>query len=391
MPRHQPTFRGRLRLFFAVIVIVPMIAVAVVLFKLVDASDSSRLNSRLSEAQTGATGLYAQARQDAAEAAMAAEKDVKLATALRNRKPDAVRQALDALAKRIGARRIRLKVRGLGTFETGSPNAVAPAVSPLQDASGRRIGDLTVSTTGPEEFAKRIRDVLKVDVRIDQGGGVAATTLPAATDAQLSDEQGASATVGGDDYRTTAFRSRKGEGDPVTFRLLTPVPHKGVTRATAAVIGLTLGFLALALIFAVIVSRTLQSEVQRLLQAAQRLGRGDFSVTVPAEGNDEFAALGKEFNSMARQLEARLEDLRRERARVEEAIRRVGESFARGLDRHGVLEIVVQTLVDGVGATAGRATLRQADGTIEEITHIGEPDAYERALHAAELAAMDAG
>ena len=112
-----------------------------------------------------------------------------------------------------------------------------------------------------------------------------------------------------------------------------------------------------------IVSRTLQAEVQRLLHAAQRLGRGDFTVSVPAEGNDEFAALGKEFNSMARQLEARLEDLRRERGRLQEAIRRVGESFARGLDRVGVLEIVVQTAVDGVGAACGRATMRRAAPT----------------------------
>jgi diguanylate cyclase (GGDEF)-like protein len=94
---------------------------------------------------------------------------------------------------------------------------------------------------------------------------------------------------------------------------------------------------------------------------------------------------------MARQLEARLEDLRRERGRLQEAIRRVGESFARGLDRHGVLEIVVQTAVDGVGAAGGRATLRSADGTIEEITRTGKPDAYVRSLHAAEVAAMDAG
>ena len=122
----------------------------------------------------------------------------------------------------------------------------------------------------------------------------------------------------------------------------------------------------LAFVFAVIVSRTLSSEVQRLLHAAQRLGRGDFSVTVPAEGNDEFAALGKEFNSMARQLEARLDDLRRERGRLQEAIRRVGESFARGLDRVGVLEIVVQTAVDGVGAALrprhDAPTSRRADG-----------------------------
>src|SRR4030095_12708762 len=104
------------------------------------------------------------------------------------------------------------------------------------------------------------------------------------------------------------------------------------------------------------------------------------------------AALGKEFNSMARQLEARLEDLRKERGRLQEAIRRVGESFARGLDRVGVLEIVVQTAVDGSGAAAGRATMRRrADAPMEEVTRSGEPEAYHRALHAAEAAVMDAG
>ena len=95
---------------------------------------------------------------------------------------------------------------------------------------------------------------------------------------------------------------------------------------------------------------------------------------------------------MARQLEARLEDLRRERTRLQEAIRRVGESFARGLDRVGVLEIVVQTAVDGVGAAAGRATMRRrADAPMEEVAHTGDPNAFHRALHAAEAAVMDAG
>ena len=125
--------------------------------------------------------------------------------------------------------------------------------------------------------------------------------------------------------------------------------------------------------------------------AAQRLGSGDFSVEVPAEGNDEFAALGKEFNSMARQLEARLEELQRERARLQEAIRRVGESFAAGLDRVGLLEIVVQTAVDGIGAAAGRATMRDAENSLKEVARTGEPEAFRRALHAAEAAVIDAG
>jgi diguanylate cyclase (GGDEF)-like protein len=391
MPRLQPSFRGRLRLFFVVVVIVPMIAVAVVLWQLLDASDSARLDSRLSEAKIGAVGLYVEARRDASDAALGAERDVGLASALHDRNAAKVRASLDALTRRIDAKRLRLQVPGLGTFETGDPAAVAPAVVQVQDDTGRTIGRLTVSTTSAKEYAQRVRQLLRVEARIDQGGGTVAATLPAAADARIDNHNGGTATVGADQYRTITFTGTSVDGQKVQVHLLAPVPHKGVTGGTAAVIGLTLAFLILALVFALLVGRTLQEEVQRLLQAAQRLGRGDFSVTVPAEGNDEFAALGKEFNSMASQLEARLEDLRRERGRLQEAIRRVGESFARGLDRHGVLEIVVQTAVDGVGAAAGRATLRQADGTTEEITHTGEPDAYERSLHAAELAALDAG
>src|SRR3712207_1776164 len=82
------------------------------------------------------------------------------------------------------------------------------------------------------------------------------------------------------------------------------------------VVGVLLGFLVLAFAFALTVSRTLQAEVQRLLYAARAIGQGNFHVEVPAEGNDEFADLGNEFNKMAGQLENRLEELQRERARL---------------------------------------------------------------------------
>ena len=55
----QPSFRGRLRLFFAVIVVVPMIAVGVALFFLLNAGDNSKFNSELGEAQTVAQNLFA--------------------------------------------------------------------------------------------------------------------------------------------------------------------------------------------------------------------------------------------------------------------------------------------------------------------------------------------
>jgi hypothetical protein len=391
MPLIQPSFRGRLRLFFAVIVIVPMIAVAVVLFQLLDASDASRLDSKLSEAQTGAAGLYVKARDEAATAAEAVENDVRLASAIRDKNPDAVRRSLDALAKQIGAERIKLQVQGIGTFETGNPTAVAPAVAALQDASGRTIGRLTLSTTGAQEYARQIKAVLKVDARIDEGGAVVATTLPGAADAELSDEKGAQVTIGDDEYRTTAFRAGRVEGRPVVVRLLALVPQRGLTRATAAVIGLTLGFLVLAFVFAILVSRTLQQEIQRLLQAAQRLGARATSASRfrPRATTSSPRSAGVQLDGRASW--RRPGGSARERARLQDAIRRVGESFARGLDRVGVLEIVVQTAVDGVGAAAGRATMRpSADGRWRRSRH-RRPGAFERALHAAEAAVMDAG
>ena len=82
---------------------------------------------------------------------------------------------------------------------------------------------------------------------------------------------------------------------------------------------------------------------------------------------------------MARQLEKRLEELQLERARLREAIRRVGQSFAKGLDRDAVLEIVVQTAVDGVGADCGRAALRTGpQGRFEEVAGEGDVEPLPR-------------
>ena len=392
MPLLQPTFRGRLRLFFVVIVIVPMIAFAAVLFQLLDATDDSKLDSKIAEAKVVATNMFDVKRQDAMTAALQARRDVGLASALSDRDAAAVRQRLEALARRVGAQRIELVRNGFGRFQTGTPTAIAAARGQLQDSDAREIGEITVSVASARDYASEVRRLLEFHAQVDRGGAVLAATLPASADVKLPDtNHAADVTIGDREYRATRFTAAEPDGEVSTVRLLVAVPRQK-TSAAAVVIGLTVGFLGMALIFAVIVQRTLSSEVQRLLHAAQRLGSGDFSVSVPAEGSDEFAALGKEFNSMARQLEARLEDLRRERGRLQEAIRRVGESFARGLDRVGVLEIVVQTAVDGVGGACGRATMRRrADAPMEEVAQSGDRDAYHRALHAAEAAVMDAG
>ena len=384
-----PSFRSRLRLFFVVIVVVPMITMAVVLFQLIVASERSQTDARLAQSQTVSQEVIRELESDAGEVASRIGGDQRLADAVESPGQRDVQRRLDQLTNEAEARYVELQLTGEGRFESGSLPAVAPAERRLVDEEDRPTGRLVVAMLSPEQYANRIAKLTGADVVIEEGDTRLASTRPTAP-ADLPEEGGAA--VEGTDFRVTSFEAPAIGGD-VVVRLLLPDqdtadPTAAPSLAAAAAF---VGFLALAFVFAVAVSRRLQSEIQRLLVAAQRLGGGDFSVAVPAEGNDEFAALGKEFNSMARQLEARLEELQRERARLQEAIRRVGESFSASLDRVGLLEIVVQTAVDGIGAAAGRATMRDSEDRLKEVARTGEPEAFRRALHAAEAAVIDAG
>jgi diguanylate cyclase (GGDEF)-like protein len=387
-----PTFRNRLRLFFFVIVVIPMLAVALVLFRLVSTSDDAEIDARLSQAQKSAAGLYDAEQQRSGTAAKSIAQDTGLQDAINAKRQTAIQARLEALASAEQANQARLVLRGLGTFDYGNPPSVAGATTSLVDKNGSPKGSLAVALRSAQAFADELARVNRMEAVIIIGGRVAASTLPDIPNTPLPDR--GDVDIGGTKYRASGFTTEGFAGERVAVRQLAAVDRGAgpFSSTTLLVIGVMVGFLILAFAFALTVSRTLQAEVQRLLVAAQRLGRGDFSVAVPAEGNDEFAALGKEFNSMARQLEARLEELQRERARLQEAIRRVGESFAKGLDRVGLLEIVVQTAVDGIGAAAGRATMRRAtDDRLHEVARAGDPDAFERALHAAEAAVIDAG
>jgi diguanylate cyclase (GGDEF)-like protein len=385
-----PSFRARLRLFFVVIVVFPMITIAVVLYQLIVASESSQTDARLAQSQTVALGIYKEEQKQAGALADQIGKDQQLADALDADDGPAVQRRLDTLTRRGDAQHVLLRIDGKGRFESGTPPGVATATRDLVDTDQNPTGELTVAMLSPEEYARRISELTGSEVVIAEGDEQLASTQADAAAADLPKD--GPVEVAGVEYRVASFPMPVTDGS-VTVTLLMPDLDTAspTSEASVAAAAAFVGFLALAFAFAVAVSRRLQSEIQRLLEAAQRLGSGDFSVAVPAEGNDEFAALGKEFNSMARQLQARLEELQLERERLEDAIRRVGQSVAAGLDRVGVLEIVVQTAVEGVGAAAGRASMRGQDNRLIEVARTGEPEAFRRALHAAEAAVIDAG
>ena len=385
------SFRNRLTLFFILLVILPVLALAFVGIQIVRDSEAGRANRVLVQAQRAARGLYQESQERAAVVAAAVGGDRAVAVAVRDDDRVALQDRLEELLARQDAVRIRLTVDGESPVEVGGGQAVAPAFSRIVDADGRRAGRMVLSVTGADEFANLLARVTGEEILLSQGDRTIAGTVDA--DARGLPLRG-DAEVDGASYRVIGFESEGFDGETLSVHLLASADELDDTAGqnTLGIALILLAFLICALAFALTAARSLQAQIGRLLEAAQHIGKGDFSVEVPTEGNDEFAALGNEFNSMARELEGRLEELQLERARLQETVRRVGESLGKGLDRDALLGIVVQTAVDGVGAECGRVVMRLAgNGTLTEAARAGDISALLPAVEAAETAALGAG
>lgn len=383
------SFRNRLTIFFIVLVILPMIVVAAVGFVLARDSEEGKINAQLSTAQRSASGLFREFQDRAEAAGRTIGRDRELAAAIQGGDRQRIQARFDEVARGARTRRAVMRLTRTGRFESGSPDGIAPARTRLVDGTDRPAGELVVSVVSAAEYARLAARVTGAEMVVTGPDGTLASTLTE-PDARRLPLRGA-ARVDGREFRLTGFDAPDFETGRVVVRLLADDTSGRLSASALEVIAILAAALIAAFAFALTVSRSLQAQIQRLLDAARRLAGGDFRIAVPTEGNDEFAALGTEFNSMARELEGRLEELQLERARLRGAIRRVGESFAKGLDRDALLEIVVHTAVDGVGADCGRAALREGpQRRFEEVASQGDVDSFREAIGAAEAAALEA-
>lgn len=70
-----------------------------------------------------------------------------------------------------------------------------------------------------------------------------------------------------------------------------------------ALILLSLGIIMLAIVLSIMISQSITRPVFELVEAAEKVARGDFSVNLIRKENDEIAVLYESFNQMARQLD----------------------------------------------------------------------------------------
>ena len=380
------SFRSRLLLFFTIIVVVPMGAVALVLFSITSQSEIGKADARIAEGLRVAFAVYRQDRAQATPQLRRIAREPALQRALGASSPAVARAQL--------ARLIKPPVTSVALYDknaklvaaAGDEPPIAPALAAPTSKGGKQFGSLAVSVTSASSFAETIAGLTDLDIRLFSRGRRLASTLnetgagPPPTSGKVK--------IDGTSYRGRFEELQEPVGPPVSIGVFTE--SQGITASISqsrVLIGvILLGFLILALVLSVFIVRALQGQIDQFLGAARRLSKGDFSTPVPTHGDDEFAALGQEFNKMSRELEAKIQEVESKRRELEETIRRVGDAFAAGLDRQGLLELAVRTAVEACDADAGRAV--PIDARRMHAVHIG--GSHERLMRAITAAERDA-
>jgi diguanylate cyclase (GGDEF)-like protein len=385
------SFRGRLLVFFTIIVVVPMIAVALVLFSLTEDSEHGKVDAQLASGLRTALSSYdEESRLEARPAVGRIAADDALTAALRAGDDGAIEARLRELAAAAGQIEAVAYYTPEGNLaaRVGSSNAVAAATVEPTTAEGQRLGTLAVSVTPAAELARQSARFTGLDIRILRGDRVLATTIPGARDAEAGSGD---VDLDGEEYRARVQDVREGPGPATRIHVLRDASEmsSAISETRLLIGGLLIAFLVLSLVSSVFVVRALQGQVDNFLQAARRLGGGDLGERVPVEGDDEFAALGQEFNTMAEQLQTHIAEVERKRRELEDSIRRIGEAFGTGLDRQGLVDLAVRTAIEACGAEAGRMV--PVDPRELEEVRIVEDPLLQRALEAAERRVFAAG
>ena len=413
------SFRNRLALFFVLIVIVPMLAVTFLVFRLIGESERGQTSAALAQQHSTAAQLFGEQRRLAGgvlQEVVGAEDTTVAIADLRSALQDGERgrARAQAAAERIiaGQRELPLASRrierivyvrgGRTVVQAGDRTAIAPARGPLQSNRGRKLGELALSVTDAPTFADRVRALTTIRgerpglrVVVLNGAKPLGGMLPELDVVALRRANERTLELGGTEYRVRSFTDPGAFGGQKVrvFTLGSLTGDAGTTTDNRIFAGVILfGFLLLAMACAMLVSRTLQREISRFLTAARKLAAGDFSAKVPTVGHDEFAELGEEFNKMSAELERRLAELSQERGRVQDSMRRLGEAVASNLDRDALLELVVRTAVDGVGADGGRACVRgNSNGGLDERSRVGNLHGLQSTLESVEIEALNSG
>jgi diguanylate cyclase (GGDEF)-like protein len=358
------SFKLKLAAYFSLISLLPLAAAFWGFDVITGDAETGRADSVLQTGLRSALATYADEIGDAELAAERVANDPVLQHALAAHDREAVGRAL--------RREPKVRVEGRGFTVGREPQLAAErsvTVAGTRQALGRVIGMVPVT--------RALSDHLEVHSGLGEhqrliflrGGRPVDAAQTEAVDVPSGKPR--TVKVGSKRYRLLASQPLPA---PTGVRLAILTPQSRIDSAVTAAEGRLFVPLLIALVLigllAYVEGRSIVRTLGGLVEAARGIAQGKLDERVPVKGRDEFAQLGRAFNEMADQLQARLTELEAERTRVRDATMRFGEALAATHDPDELLRVIVETAVEATGAAGGY--LEGSDGFD---LAAGDPDA----------------
>jgi len=334
------SFKLKLALYFVLLTLLPAGAAVWGFTSASAESAARRVDARL-QADVGVALARYQERADAAQAAaarLAASRPFQLALLHRDA----------AALERLLRPHPNFAVRS-GTFHVGSVPALAARreadVITSKGLAGVIVAAVPLAGT---QFASALRSHDRVVVL--DGARIVGASPPLRGPIAVPTAEIKTISVGGSRYRALAGPTLAGVHG-VRIAVLAPqseIDSAGSSERDRLLVGLLVAALLVAAV-AFIEGRSIVRTLRGFAEAARGIAQGRLAQRVPVKGNDEFATLGRAFNDMADQLQARIAELDAERGRLRVAISRFGEALAT-TDVDELLRVVVETAVEATGA-----------------------------------------
>jgi diguanylate cyclase (GGDEF)-like protein len=339
----------RLTAYFALIALLPFAAAFQGFHSLAKRSETRRVDGVLQAGLRASLAGYERELDTARRAArrLAAERDVQRALGSGNQRylSQLVREHPD------------VRVEARGGLRVGRTDEAAAAAQVAVVAEKRLLGKVVVALPLDARLLQRLKTGAGLE-RDHRLVFLDANTIVA------GDGMGAHPRIGSGRPETVSVRDRRYRvlasqplPDPEGVRLALLSPQGAIDRAAGSTERRLEIAMLIALILLILVAyyegRAIVRTLGHLAAAAHDIARGRLDRRVPVRGRDEFSGLGRAFNEMADQLQARLHELDEERRRLREATMRFGEALAATHDVDGLLRAIVETAVESTGAKGG--------------------------------------
>jgi diguanylate cyclase (GGDEF)-like protein len=358
------SFKFRLVAYFLVLSLLPLAAAFYGFSSVTKRSEERRVDARVQAGLRAALTAYGDELDAAQMQATELARDRRVQQALQ----DGDRAELARIARRAG-----VDAR-FGRASAIRPGPLAATRTVSVYVGGRLLGDVTVLVHLNDRLLSHIRTRTGLDRvdrlvvvrngRIVRGGELRGRMLRAPTG------RAAVVKLVGTEYRALAASPLT---EPPGVSLVVLSPQSAAENAASAtqrrLLFALLASLVLIAVVAYILSRSVVGRLRDLAHAATAIAGGHLAQRVPVQGRDEFAALGRSFNEMASELEARVDELEAARQRLREAMARFGETLEATHDPIQLMQVIVESAVEATGAAGG---VLESDG--ERVT-AGDPGA----------------